>query len=162
MFQTGGKPSTWFPSVGLVELYEIKNCFSKINSIKILEISKFSWKSHKMIPWKTIALRWKSHLHYHLMLIFSQKQTSIHEEHFASGTFSYQHGFIKEKHVQRGPRPKKSRCSWDGVYLRTSMATSGEPSTWFPLEYLVKQEPLCRRTFKFPRFFKIFEISTKM
>ena len=27
MFQTGGKPSTWFPSVGLVELYLQGNIF---------------------------------------------------------------------------------------------------------------------------------------
>ena len=29
MFQTGGKPSTWFPPVGLVELYESRESFSK-------------------------------------------------------------------------------------------------------------------------------------
>ena len=38
MFQTGGKPSTWFPPVGLVELYFPSNStFHKVNSItKIL------------------------------------------------------------------------------------------------------------------------------
>ena len=38
MFQTGGKPSTWFPPVGLVELYfPSKSTFHKFNSItKIL------------------------------------------------------------------------------------------------------------------------------
>ena len=34
MFQTGGKPSTWFPPVGLVELYLPSNrALYKINSI---------------------------------------------------------------------------------------------------------------------------------
>ena len=61
------------------------------------------------------------------------KFTSTHKKCFPCGTFSYKHGSMNEKHVQRGSRPKKSRCLWDRVYLRTSMATSGEPSTWFPL-----------------------------
>ena len=92
------------------------------------------WLAEKNGPLLKNGVRWKSKLHCHLMLILSQNQTSIHEEYFPCGTFSYQHGFVNEKHVQRGPRHKKSRCPWDGVYLRTSMATSGEPSTWFPLE----------------------------
>ena len=37
MFQTGGKPSTWFPPVGLVELYVSRNGvlhqFNSINEI---------------------------------------------------------------------------------------------------------------------------------
>ena len=44
------------------------------------------------------------------------------------GTFSYVHGFLNEKHVQRGQSPKKSRCSWDGVYLRTSITPQALPS----------------------------------
>ena len=34
MFQTGGKPSTWFPPVGLVELYELDECLEKSNSFE--------------------------------------------------------------------------------------------------------------------------------
>ena len=77
--------------------------FSKI----FLKFRNFHENFIKLIPWKTIALRWKSHLHYHLMLVFSQNQTSIHEEHFACGTFSYQQGSVNEKHVQKGQSHKK-------------------------------------------------------
>ena len=63
-----------------------------------------------------------------MMLILSQNQTSIHKEHFRCGTFSYQQGFITEKHVQRGPRYKKSRCPWDGFYLCTSITLRALPS----------------------------------
>ena len=84
----------------------------------------------KMAPEQKIEVRWKSELHCHLILILGQNQTSIHEEYFSCGTFSFQRGFVNEKHVQRDARYKKSRCSRDGVYLRTSIrATSGEPST---------------------------------
>ena len=74
------------------------------------------------------------------MLILSQNQTSIDEEYFPCCRFSYQHGFVDKKHVQRGPRHKKSRCPWDGVYLRTSIMfqTGGKPSTWFPPVGLVE------------------------
>ena len=34
MFQTGGKPSTWFPPVGLVELYESRESFSKLRKFE--------------------------------------------------------------------------------------------------------------------------------
>ena len=34
---------------------------------------------------------------------------------------------------------KKSRSPWDGSDYRTSMATSGKPSTWFPLGQLAEQ-----------------------
>ena len=79
-------------------------------------------KSSKNEPLQNNCLRWKSHLHYHLRLRLVQNQTSIHKEHFSCGTFAYQHGFIKEEHVQRSPRAKKMRCSWYGNYLHTSMA----------------------------------------
>jgi hypothetical protein len=81
-----------------------------------------------MTPCKTTAPRWKSHFRYHLLAILSENQTSIHEEHFACGTFSYQRGFVDEKHVQRGQCYKKSRCPWDGVYLRTSITLRALPS----------------------------------
>ena len=73
-------------------------------------------------------------------LILSQNQASIHEEYFPCDKFSYQPGFINEKHVRRGQRYKKSRCPLDGVYLRTSIMfqTVGKPSTWFPPERLVE------------------------
>ena len=69
-----------------------------------------------------------------MVLILSQNQTSIYGAYFSCGTFSYQHGFVNEKHLQRGVRHKKSRCPWDGVYLRTNIMfqTGGKPSTWFP------------------------------
>ena len=82
------------------------------------------WHAGKLsetTPCKTTAARWKSQFHYHMILIFTRNETSIHEKHFPCCTFSYQHGFVDEKHVQRSPRYKKSRCSWDGVYLRTSI-----------------------------------------
>ena len=74
-----------------------------------------------MTPCKTIALRWKSHFHYHQVLILTRNETSICKEHFPCGTFSYQHGFVNEKYVQRDLRHKKSRCPWDGLYLRASI-----------------------------------------
>ena len=54
---------------------------------------------------------------------------------------SHKHGFVDGKHVQRGPRYKKSRCPWDGIYQRTSIMfqTGGKPSTWFPPGGLVEQ-----------------------
>ena len=144
MFHTGGKPSTWFPPVGLVELYDLRNTFSRFESFQNSKILYFSLKSQKMTSYQKFEVRWKFHLHYHQVLILSQNETSIHEEYFACGTFSYQRGFVNEKPAQRRPCYKKSRCPWDGVYLRTSitlralpsdkqLATSGEPSTWFPL-----------------------------
>ena len=102
--------------------------------------SSLAGELRKMAPCQKIDVRWKSQLHYHLMRIISQNQTLIHQEHFACCTSSYQHGFLDEKHVQRGPRYKKSRCPWDGVYLRTSIMfqTGGKPSTWFPPVGLVE------------------------
>ena len=87
-----------------------------------LAFSKISKKNlPKMTPCKTTALRWKSHLHYHLVHILTRNETSIHREHFTCGTFSYQKCCVNEKLVQRGSRLKKSRCPWDGVYLRNSI-----------------------------------------
>ena len=64
------------------------------------------------------------------MLILSQNQTSIYEEDFACGRFSCQICFVYEKHVRRGPRYKKSRYPWDGVYLRTRITLRALPSDW--------------------------------
>ena len=50
MFQTGGKPSTCFPSVGLVELYESKESFSKSKKFKNSKISKFSRQNLEKSP----------------------------------------------------------------------------------------------------------------
>ena len=44
MFQTGGKPSTWFPPVGLVELYLPSNsALRKINSITRFLMNLNGW-----------------------------------------------------------------------------------------------------------------------
>ena len=61
-----------------------------------------------MTPFQNFGLRWKSQLHCHLMLILNQKKTSIYEEYFSCGTFSYHQSLVNEKLVQRGRRPKKS------------------------------------------------------
>ena len=50
MFQTGGKPSTWFPPVGLVELYESRQSFSKSRNFQISKISKFSCENLRKSP----------------------------------------------------------------------------------------------------------------
>ena len=107
-----------------------------------------------------IEVRWKSHLHYHLVLIRCENQTSIHKEHFACGIFVYQFCFVNEKHVQRGPRYKKW-CPWDGVYLRTSIMfqTGGKPSTWCPPVGLVGSVLTIYVSKKF--IFQIFETSSK-
>ena len=61
------------------------------------------WKNIlKMFLCKTTALRWKSHLECHMVLILSRNQTSTHKEDFSCGTFSYQKSFVDEKQVQRG------------------------------------------------------------
>ena len=52
-----------------------------------------------MTPVQKTYARWKSHFYYYLVLILSQNETSIHKEHFACGTFSYEVGFVDEKHV---------------------------------------------------------------
>ena len=89
---------------------------SKINKFSF-ENRNLKKKLEKTMFCKTTAARWKSYFHDHQILIPSQNETSIHEEYFACGRFSYQFGFVNEKYVQRRPRCKKSRCSWDGVYL---------------------------------------------
>ena len=43
MFQTGGKPSTWFPPVGLVELYFPSNALFISNSITKILINFNGW-----------------------------------------------------------------------------------------------------------------------
>ena len=59
-----------------------------------------------MTPSRKFGVRWESQLHYDIMLILSQNGTSIHKEHFACGTFSYEVGSVNEKHVQTGPCSK--------------------------------------------------------
>ena len=55
MFQTGGKPSTWFPPVGLVELYESRESFPGKIKFQNSKISKFSrGKSQKITPVKKL------------------------------------------------------------------------------------------------------------
>ena len=107
------------------------------------ENQKLQRKSRKMAPSQKIEVRWKSKWYDHMMLILSQNQTSIHEKHFPCGTFSYQHGFINEKHVQRGSSHKKSRCPWDGVYLCTSITLRALPSDkqW---QRAVNRQPVSR------------------
>ena len=87
---------------------------------------------------KTYARR-ISNLHHQLGLRLTENETSMDGEHFPCGTFSYHHGFVNEKLVRRGPSYKKSRCPWDGVYLRTSVpAVNRQPG--FRRE-LVEQPP---------------------
>ena len=50
MFQTGGKPSTWFPPVRLVELYESRESFSKLRKFQNSKISKFSRENLRKSP----------------------------------------------------------------------------------------------------------------
>ena len=67
---------------------------------------------------KTIALRWKSHLHCHWVIILSQNKTSMHEEHFACGRFPYKHGFVNGKLVQGGPSHKDRGALGTGLPTR--------------------------------------------
>ena len=97
-----------------------------------------------------------------MVLILNQNQTSIHEEHFACGTFSYELGFINEKHVQRSQSSKKSRCTWDGVYLRTSITLRALSSDGNERWTRRAGAPPSKEFSKISRFFKIFEISTKI
>ena len=66
MFQTGGKPSTWFPPVRLVELYVHQNLkFSRFQKSDcfLLIIRKFKFFSKncsKMTPSRKFGDRWKS------------------------------------------------------------------------------------------------------
>ena len=89
---------------------------------------EFSTKNLTNDPLTKIWSRWRCQLHCHMVLILNQNQTFVHQEYFACGTFSYQHCFVDKKLVQRRPRPKKSRCLWDGVYLRTSTTLRALPS----------------------------------
>ena len=78
-------------------------------------------------------------------------------------------GGNREKHTQSFPDCRGERVSaiWTVLtrfwYLlmtagrSKAMTTRGKPPTWFPREYLVKQERLARRNC----LFEIFEISTK-
>ena len=136
----------------------------KKNDSFIFKIEILRGEILKMIPCKTTALRWKSYLQYHLVLILSQDKTSIHEEHFPCSTFHTDMVYQREtKNVQRGPRYKKSRCPWDGIYLRTSIMfrTGGKPSTWFPPVELVELYVLRSLKFlKLKNLFVFFENST--
>ena len=121
-------------------ILEKLNCFKKRRFLKISKKWNFGnqivffWKSKfsKILPkmtlsWKTYA-RWESHSHYHLVHILTKNESSIHREHLACGTFSSQVVFVHEKHDQTVPSYKKSRCSWDGVYLRTRITLRALPS----------------------------------
>ena len=50
--QTGGKPSTWFPPVEIVELYEFQNTFRYLNNLEILKFSNFLENLRKSPPVK--------------------------------------------------------------------------------------------------------------
>ena len=58
------------------------------------------WLAEKNGPLSKIEVIWESQLHCHLMLILSQNQTSIHEEYFACGIFSFQRSFVNEEHIK--------------------------------------------------------------
>ena len=50
MFQTGGNPSTWFPPVGLVELYVLENILMNTFLFEKIENSENFEKSCKYDP----------------------------------------------------------------------------------------------------------------
>ena len=108
MFQTGGKPSTWFPPVGLVELYVLRIVFYNTPTKKIRQI-KIS-----------IVLFQDAHT--------PQKQSSIVEKDFPCSRIACEDGCVNDKHVQA--QVMKSR----GAIGTGFMATRGKPSTWFPRE----------------------------
>ena len=122
----------WKSSIGfscfqkLTFLVEILKIFE--NQIDFFWNSKFSTKNRKMTPSQKIEAGWKSQWHYHMVLTLTQDQTSIPEEYFPCCTFSYRQGFVIHEHVWTGPCYKKSRCPWDGVYLRTSITLRALPS----------------------------------
>ena len=113
--------------------------FSKIKYISF-ENRNFQRKISKNDPltkiWSQmeIEMAWSHDAH------TQPNQTSIHEEYFPCDTFSYQRRFVNDKYFERDPRYKKSRCPWDGIYLRTSIMfqTGGKSSIWFPPEGLVE------------------------
>ena len=91
-----------------------------------------------MTPYQKFEVRWKFHLHYHQVLILSQNETSIHEEHFACGTFSYHDGFVNENMFKQAHVINKLGRFGTGFPLAPVWQSCGKPSTKFPHGGLVE------------------------
>ena len=135
MFQTGGKPSTWFPPVRLVELYFLSNgALHTFNSMTNCSININSWLAACSARWLAgwllaagwvgwlaggrqpgwLAGCWPGWLADRWLLAGSLARWPANSE-------SYQQGFVDDKQVRTIQSYKKSRCPWDGVYLCTSI-----------------------------------------
>ena len=72
MCQTGGKPSTWFPLVGLVELTVLRKPICSLNLLRTFQVFRIFKKSHKNEPLQNYCTQMEIFLHYHLALMLSR------------------------------------------------------------------------------------------
>ena len=84
-----------------------------------------------MTPCQKVDARQKSQFHCDLMLILSQNQTSIHEEHFNVAHFHINEVLSTRNMFKEVNVPKSRGALGTGFTYAPVCRAGGKPSTWF-------------------------------